>query len=654
LAAISGICRQVQGMPLGILLAATWSGVLRPAEIASEIDRDLDFLEADWPDAPRQQRSIRAVFDRSWNLLVERERVVFQALSVFSGGFDRAAAQYVSGASLPELRALAHKSLLQYKPSGRYEIHELLRQYASEKLRVSPGAAMDVPDRHSAFYVAALQRWEADLTGAREPVALAEMETEIGNINVAWAWAVEQGQVERLDRAMEGLEHFFWQSGRYREAEAALQAAASAAATAAREAGDKAACLRVRVRALAWRSNFQRAMGQTDSARRLQEQCLTILQDPALAGEDTRLERAVLSWSRGVTVCMDDYALGKQRFEESYALFRELDHQWGMAWALNASGTMSIFLGNYGDAERRLKEGLGVYQALGYQAGVAGAVSRLAESVWQQGRLEEAARLAREGVSISLQAGNRTESAFALLNLGEVLEKVGEFSEAHSILMQSLERYTDLGHRHYITQAHGLLSSVELHRGRYREACDQARMCLDLARTHGPRFCIGLGHLLLGCLDLVQGVPASAHQRLQEAIAIYGEVGSRDNLSLTLACFALSAREQGHAPEARQHLYQALEIAQGSEAVPPLWWVLLALALVLADEGEDERAVELFALASRYPLVAKSRWFADVAGEHLAAAAGSMQPDRLSVLEERGRTRDLEATVAELLTNLSE
>ena len=52
------------------------------------------------------------------------------------------------------------------------------------------------------------------------------MEAESENIRAAWTWAVEQGQVERLDRAMEGLQHFYWQSGRYREGEAAFAAAA--------------------------------------------------------------------------------------------------------------------------------------------------------------------------------------------------------------------------------------------------------------------------------------------------------------------------------------------------------------------------------------------------------------------------------------------
>ena len=103
---------------------------------------------------------------------------------------------------------------------------------------------------------------------------------------------------------------------------------------------------------------------------------------------------------------------------------------------------------------------------------------------------------------------------------------------------------------------------------------------------------------------------------------------------------------------ARQHLCHALEIAQESGVVLPLLWALPATALLLAGEGESERAVELYALASRFPLVAKSRWFADVAGNTLSEVAAALPAERVAVLQERSRTRDLEATVAELLSEL--
>ena len=84
----------------------------------------------------------------------------------------------------------------------------------------------------------------------------------------------------------------------------------------------------------------------------------------------------------------------------------------------------------------------------------------------------------------------------------------------------------------------------------------------------------------------------------------------------------------------------------------PLAFALAATSLLLADQGKKERAVELYALASRYPFVANSRWFEDVAGRHIAAVAATLPPDMVAAAQERVRARDLDATVAELLVEL--
>jgi predicted ATPase len=203
-------------MPLGILLAATWVEILSPREIAAEIVRGLDFLETDWRDVPERQRSIRAVYTHSWNLLTEREHGVFQGLSVFRGGFTREAAQAVTGATLRELIALATKSLLHPVPVGRYEVHELLRQYAAEKLGQSPAAAEKAYDRYAAYYASALQKWNTEIHGPRPQVVLAEMDAEIDNVRAAWSWMAERGQAARLGQAADGLGYYIdWRKGNY-------------------------------------------------------------------------------------------------------------------------------------------------------------------------------------------------------------------------------------------------------------------------------------------------------------------------------------------------------------------------------------------------------------------------------------------------------
>ena len=84
----------------------------------------------------------------------------------------------------------------------------------------------------------------------------------------------------------------------------------------------------------------------------------------------------------------------------------------------------------------------------------------------------------------------------------------------------------------------------------------------------------------------------------------------------------------------------------------PIMHGLPALALLLARQGEAKRAVELYELASRYPLVASSRWFADVAGAPIKATTAHLSAEAVAAAEARGQAQDLQATLAELLAEI--
>jgi len=208
--AVIQICQLVQGAPLGIELAAAWLELLPLHEIAAEITRSLDFLETDLEGVPERHRSLRAVFESSWNFLDQMEREAFQKLSVFQGSFSREAAQQVSGASLRTLLGLANKSWLQQVDDGRFHLHELLRQYANELLWTHPEAGQAARDGHAAFYAEFVQTQGRALRGAGQIAALDAVASEFNsNIRAAWLWLTERRQFETMmAQLMPGLFHF--------------------------------------------------------------------------------------------------------------------------------------------------------------------------------------------------------------------------------------------------------------------------------------------------------------------------------------------------------------------------------------------------------------------------------------------------------------
>lgn len=212
LQAIAAICRLVEGMPLGIVLAAAWMEMLTPAEIAREIATSLDFLAFYSRDLPEHHQSIRAVFASTWRRLSEAEQRIFTRVSVFRGSFTREAANAVGAATLHELMMLANKSLITRDAEGRYSTHPLLRQYASEQLEISR-AADDTFAAHSRYYHDLLA---SDWLGrVSEPEIAAQIALDFENVRAACIWAVEHEDFPAIDASLDTLYAFCMQRSRY-------------------------------------------------------------------------------------------------------------------------------------------------------------------------------------------------------------------------------------------------------------------------------------------------------------------------------------------------------------------------------------------------------------------------------------------------------
>jgi predicted ATPase/DNA-binding SARP family transcriptional activator len=713
LSGVLDVCRLVQGMPLAIRLSAAWVEMLTSAGIASQVRASLDLLETERQDVPERQRSMRAAFDHSWKLLNGREREVMQALSVFRGGFTRQAAQQVTSASLNELMRIVNRSLLERDESGHYQMHELLRQYAAEKLHLAPGASEAARDRHCAYYAAALERWAADLKGPRSHIAPAEIDGEMENVRAAWNWAVERGDLERLDRAVEGLSIYYEMRRRPQDGAAACQLAVERLTSVTSDDG-----LMVLARILAWR-NFFSWHEETEFINRLRERSLALLEELESAGHDVRFEEALVLWRAlefeqsmalfralgdqwmtanvlfswaGVFLGGGDYNEAKRLADESLALLQELGDQTRIAWVLLIRGWHAYFFSDYreakqvwqeglelskelgdewgkgavlhslgctawvaGDGERAkqlLEEALVLQQALGDHRGIADSLHQLANVVLYKGEFEKAESLAQESIATSRAISHRNTIAEGCRALGMARIGLGRYAAARSSLKEGVEIYTELGWGIEPTFQKIWTGRAELHLGRYAQARALGEMCLSEARELGTGREIALSLLLLGDAALVEGAYPKARGRLQESVAVIQQIGYRPELSPALAGLGVAVRGLGQPSRARKYVQEALQTCAEIRVVFPLLRALPAAALLLSDVGEVERAVELYALAARYPLVANSRWFEDVVGKHVTAAAAALPQEVVAAAQERGRARDLWETVEELIEEL--
>ena len=211
---IAIICQMVHGIPLAIELAAAWLYLLSINEISEELHQSFDILSSEMRDIPERHRSIRTVFEHTWSLLNGDEQEIFMRLSVFRGGFTREAAQEVAHASLAQLGVLVNKSILSYDAKhGRFDMHELLRQYAQERLDKTAQISQFAYKTHGTYFAEFMSlRWE-HLKGSRQLIAIKEIESDIENIRSAWRFFIENTESTQLKKFINSFWLIYWIRG---------------------------------------------------------------------------------------------------------------------------------------------------------------------------------------------------------------------------------------------------------------------------------------------------------------------------------------------------------------------------------------------------------------------------------------------------------
>ncbi|MFF4028189.1 BTAD domain-containing putative transcriptional regulator [Streptomyces sviceus] len=194
-AACAEICRRLDGLPLGIELAAARLRMLTPRQIADRLDDRFRLLTSGSRTVLPRQQTLRAVVDWSWDLLDEEERDVLRRLSVFAGGCDLAAAEAVCGpGALEVLGSLVDKSLVVAAPSGdgemRYRLLETVAEYAGERLDEADGARADAERAHLTYYRELARVTDPLLRGSRQLAAIGRLEREYENLRTALRRAV--------------------------------------------------------------------------------------------------------------------------------------------------------------------------------------------------------------------------------------------------------------------------------------------------------------------------------------------------------------------------------------------------------------------------------------------------------------------------------
>ena len=477
--AIVRICRLVDGLPLGLELAAAWVRTLSVAEIADEIARDLDFLTATARGLPQRHSSLRMVLEQTWRLLAPAEQDLFCRLALFHNGFTRQAASRVADASIVTLAALVRKSIISHSRDGRYAMHGLLRQFAAARLHADAELAQAIAEKHSRYYGVLVQSLESGLIGADHAAVLEQMGQDIENIRSGWRWAVahvehDPAQVMLLNRYVAAYFQFYDTRSRFQEGRAEFQLALEALEPLA--ADQNAQLVRARVEArLGW---FAFQTGQPALAKKHLEQSVDALQFDALQFDalhidvlhidvlhkvDAQAELVFsLNYLGAVHRHLHEYAAAQRVLEESCQICQARNDRFGLTVALNILGQIAYEEEAYERAQTFLTESLAVKQALGDQRGAIFSLLYLGLVARAQDDYARAIRLFQEGIQSSEQHGDRRSIALGLSNLAEVEALMDHTAAAEKLYAESLQIYADISNVQGMVTVHMKLGDLAL------------------------------------------------------------------------------------------------------------------------------------------------------------------------------------------------
>lgn len=426
--AVITICQQLEGMPLGLELATSWLRVMPCEQIVVQMERDLDFLTTPVRNVPERHRSLRRVFDQSWRLLTLEEQAVFARLSIFQGGFDLEAALYVANASPRLLASLVDKSFIRQQTSGRYDLHELLRQYAAERL--SQVQEFDaIAQRHLDYFTQFADEAERNLFGANQTIWFDKLEIEQDNLRSALAFGLNTEAGLHLATA---LGWFFGERPHWIEGLSWLERAL--------EANPKA-------------NTFLRAKASHNVA--------------ALAGHLGDKER------------LNSYC------QQAMTLAQSIEDDWNVAWALCHLGFFSVFYPGHdlNQLASHLEQSVAIFRRLNDPMGLAHSLMRLTWNALDRHDIQYARRLVEEVEGLADKVEDTIMIAWANKTLGNLAQDSGNLRQAHTYLEKSLDCFRQAKLPEYCNMITIDLADVELLSENIERAEELYKESIELHRT---------------------------------------------------------------------------------------------------------------------------------------------------------------------------
>lgn len=583
LPAVLRICRLVEGMPLALELAAAWLKMLSIDEVADEIEKSIDILADQYDDDDARHGSVRAIFLESWQRLDKKERTLMKQLAVFRGGADRAAINAIIGAGLPLLARLVNKALLRTTHQLRYRMHELIRQYAEERLADNPEREAEARDRHAQYYLEWLGGQIERLRSAEQGDACRSIGANLDNIRAAWRWAVARGHIDLLSGAIRALSLYCDLRGQFQDGLTMFDAARETIAATDRADRDR---LLDRIRVRSAILNFR--LSRYDTA-------LSLFL-PVLESTDLDYERCLILRFLGDYHFSHAGHISAEQAREYLTECIEIGQRQGDIHVQSECLTeLAILYTNLiidvEKSQRCAAEAVELARRTGRPDLLASALDVLAWTTNHRGDYETAEATWREVFDIAYNSGNRSIEALAMNWLGWSAWSFGgsRHDEAIQYFSDALTRYQELGDRANVAMTCADLATVLLEEGRLDKAREHCQRGLKLASYIGRDDHHVYNRYVLGAIECAAGNLGKSRGHLEKSLIMAWEQEEQTNKPVVMYYIAqLLYAENRAGTAAGDKLDEIVRLLLFLQYYPPNWRAFRDRAARFLEKLESE------------------------------------------------------------------
>lgn len=478
--AVLEICQRVDGLPLGIELAAARARMLSPRQILDLLGERLDVFSSGSRSTAARHQTLRAMVDWSHDDLPSGGQILLRRLSVFVGGFELVAAQQVcSGEGLERFEILDLLGLLvdkclveteQHAGFTRYRLLDTIKGYGSERLALC-GEEASFLARHQQWFLALAEQAEPALTGPHQQQWLDRVELDHDNLRAALDQAATGRDAQASLRLAAALGHFWLVRGLLSEGRDHLETTIAGAGGA--PAVVRAKALAVAATLALFDADVDTAAGHAVGALELSRQL-----------GYRRGEASALRTLGAVAVAQERLAEGEGLIREALAISRDLSDPWGTGFCLTNAANLEALQGRFSRAGELYEESLAIRRGSGDVWGVTWSLFRLGTLRTWEARFDEARRLLEEGLGLAEALRYGAGTVLSLLGLGEAAHLSGDQAAARDHYLDAFARARELEDQAGLVLSAVGLANAAIVCGQLGEANDWLELP-DLSRAPG-------------------------------------------------------------------------------------------------------------------------------------------------------------------------